>query len=180
MNDERAGLSPSHLYGYLSKAREKLLDWVRPITFEQYATKEFPFGVKTIRATLVEIPQAEWTYVQRLRGEHVPLSEERPFARFYKMDFAPLEKAWREQAEETRATLREISDWARTVEYVARSTSDEPAHKIWTTTGGIAAQLLFHEIHHRAQAMAMLRQLGIAAQDLDYSYLMNKWAEVPA
>ena len=179
MNDERAGLNPSHLYDYLSKAREKLLGWVRPITFEQYATKEFPFGVKTIRDTLVEIPQAEWTYVQRLRGEKVPPSDERPFARFYKTEFAPLEKAWREQAEDTRATLHEISDWARTVEYVARS-PDEPAHKIWTTTGGIAAQLLFHEIHHRAQVMAMLRQLGIAAQDLDYSYLMNKWAVVPA
>lgn len=178
MNDERAGLNPSHLYGYLSKAREKLLDWVRPITFEQYATKEFPFGLKTIRDTLVEIPLAEWTYVQRLRGEHVPPSDERPFARFYKTEFAPLEEAWREQAEDTRATLHEISNWARPIEY--RPVEDEGRVTIRTTTGGIAAQLLFHEIHHRAQLMAMLRQLGIAAQDLDYSYLMNTWTEVPA
>lgn len=178
MNNERAGLNPSHLYDYLSKAREKLLDWVRPITFEQYATKEFPFGVKTIRDTLVEIPLAEWTYVQRLRGENVPPSEERPFARFYKTDFAPLEEAWREQAEETRATLREISNWSRPIEY--SPVEDAGRVKIRTTTGGIAAQLLFHEIHHRAQVMAMLRQLGIAAQDLDYSFLMNEWTEVPA
>lgn len=178
MSTERVGLNPAHLYEYLVKAREKLVDWVRPLTFEQY-TNAFPFGLKTLRDTLVEIPMAEWTYVHRLLGEDVPLWDDRPFARFYKTDFAPLERAWREQAEETRGTLREISNWARPVEYVARS-SDEPPVKIRTTTGGIAAQLLFHEIHHRAQAMAMLRQLGIAAQDLDYSFLMYEWTEVPA
>jgi len=178
MNAQRAGLHPAHLYEYLAKAREKLLNWVRPLTLEQY-TKEFPLGLKTLRNTLVEIPQAEWLYVQRLRGGDVPLWDERPFARFYKTDFAPLDRAWREQAEETRGTLHEISDWARAVEYEARS-SDEPPVRIRTTTGGIASQLLFHEVHHRAQAMAMLRQLGVAAQDLDYSFLMYEWTEVPA
>jgi len=178
MNAQRAGLHPAHLYEYLAKAREKLLNWVRPLTLEQY-TKEFPLGLNTLRNTLVEIPQAEWLYVQRLRGEDVPPWDERPFARFYKTDFAPLDRAWREQAEETRGTLHEISDWARAVEYVARS-SDEPPVRIRTTTGGIASQLLFHEVHHRAQAMAMLRQLGVAAQDLDYSFLMYEWTEVPA
>ena len=178
MNAQRAGLDPAHLYEYLAKARAKLLNWVRPLTVEQY-TKEFPLGLKTLRNTLVEIPQAEWTYVQRLRGEDVPLWDERPFARFYETDFAPLDRAWREQAEETRGTLHEISDWARAVEYVARS-SDQPPVRIRTTTGGIVSQLLFHEVHHRAQAMAMLRQLGVAAQDLDYSFLMYEWTEAPA
>lgn len=178
MNDTREGLNPSHLYDYLAKAREKLLDWVRPLPLDQY-TREFPFGLKTLRDTVVEIPMAEWTYVQRLRGEDVPLWEERPFFRFYKTDFAPLEQAWREQADETRRTLGEISNWARPVEYVARF-SEEPSKRVRTTTGGIAAQLLFHEIHHRAQAMAMLRQLGISAQDLDYSAFMYQITTLPA
>lgn len=176
MNPERAGLSPAHLYEYLVKARAKLLDWARPLTLEQY-TKAFPFGLKTLRDTLVEIPQAEWTYVERLRGEDVPAWEERPFARFYKTDFAPLDRAWREQAEETRSTLREISDWARAVEYVA---NEDPPVRIRTTTGGIASQLVIHEVHHRAQAMAMLRQLGVAAQDLDYSTMMYELTKLPA
>jgi len=177
MNDVHAGLNPVHLYTYLLKAREKLLDWVRPLTLDQY-TQEFPFGLKTLRDTLVEIPQAEWTYVQRLRGAaDIPSWEERPFARFYKTDFAPLDAALRSQVEETATTLREISDWARPIEY---TTFDEERVRIRTTTGGIAAQLLFHEIHHRAQAMAMLRQLGVPAQDLDYSFLMYEWAQLPA
>ena len=173
MNDERAGLNPVHLYSYLVKAREKLLDWVRPLTLDQY-TQEFPLGLKTLRNSLVEIPQAEWTYVQRLRGRDVPPWDDRPFARFYKTDFTSLEAAMRAQVEETANTIREISDWARPIEYVIPP-SDEPPLRIRTTTGGIAAQLLFHEIHHRAQAMAMLRQLGVPAQDLDYSFLMYEW-----
>lgn len=177
MNDERAGLNPVHLYSYLVKAREKLLDWVRPLALDQF-TREFPFGLKTLRATLVEIPQAEWTYVQRLRGADVPPWDDRPFARFYKTEFAPLEAALRAQLEETAKTLREISDWARLIEYSYVDENEQG--RIRTTTGGIAAQLLFHEVHHRAQAMAMLRQLGTPAQDLDYSFLMYEWTRRPA
>ena len=80
MNDVRAGLNPVHLYGYLVKARAKLLNWVRPLSLEQY-TQEFPFGLKTLRDTLVEIPQAEWTY---------------------KTDFASLDAAFPSQIEEWR------------------------------------------------------------------------------
>jgi uncharacterized damage-inducible protein DinB len=178
MNDVPAGLNPVHLYAYLVKARAQLLEWVRPLSLEEY-TREFPFGLKTLRDTLVEIPQAEWTYVQRLRGAtDVPPWEERPFARFYETAFAPLEAAIHEQVVETERTLREISDWARSIAYTYMD-DGEKVH-IRTTTGGIAAQLLFHEIHHRAQAMAMLRQLSVPAQDLDYSFLMYEWTRLPA
>ena len=46
-----------------------------------------------------------------------------------------------------------------------------------TTAEGIAGQLLFHEVHHRAQVMAMLRQAGVAAENLDYSGLV--WERTP-
>src|SRR2546426_10452194 len=109
MRDERAGFNPVHLYEYLAKARAKLLDWVRPLTLAQY-TKEFPFGLKTLRDTLVEIPLSEWTYVQRLRGKDVPPWDERPLARFYKTDFPPLERAWR--SEERRVGKECRSRWS--------------------------------------------------------------------
>jgi uncharacterized damage-inducible protein DinB len=178
MNDVSAGLNPVHLYGYLTRARERLLDWIRPLTLAQY-TQEFPFGVRTLRDTIVEIPQAEWTYVQRIQGAtDVPPWDERPFAQFYQTEFAPLDAAIRRQAEETARALRAVSDWARPLEY-SFVDEGERVH-IRTTTGGIAAQLLFHEIHHRAQAMAMLRQLGVPAQDLDYSFLMYQIRREPA
>jgi uncharacterized damage-inducible protein DinB len=39
----------------------------------------------------------------------------------------------------------------------------------------IFTQLAFHEVHHRAQAMAMLRQLGVAnppPEELDFNSTM--------
>lgn len=163
------GFTPIAFYEYLVVARRKLLDWVRPLTHEQY-TKEFPFGRKTVRDTLVEIPFAEWSYGTRLIGESVPPSrDQHPFGRFYTTDFAPLEQAWHELTERTRGVLRETRDWNRMLEW--RTTATPPAI-VRSTPGGIAIQMMAHEVHHRAQVMAMLRQLGIAAQNLDYSILM--------
>jgi uncharacterized damage-inducible protein DinB len=39
--------------------------------------------------------------------------------------------------------------------------------------------MLMHEIHHRAQAMAMLRQLGVEAQNLDYISFAARRQEYP-
>jgi uncharacterized damage-inducible protein DinB len=178
MMGDQAGFNPAYLYEYLAKARAKLLDWVRPLTPEQY-TKEFSFGRKTLRATLVEIPMSEWSYIRRIREEPTGLKaqEDHPFWKYYKTDFAPLETAWRELAEDTRRTLRRITDWSKPIEY---SPLNDPKLRIRTITGGIAGQLLFHEIHHRAQAMAMLRLLGVPAENLDYSILMVERTKLPA
>ncbi len=177
----RGGLDPVELYAYLVKARAPLLERARGLTLEQY-TRQFPFALGTLRKTLVELPQAEWSYVRRLQGEEDPLPpwSERPFARFYQTDFAPLEGAWLEQVAETRRTLEEIDDWSRPIAYVASGDPGERPYHIRTTTGGIATQLVLHEVHHRAQAMAMLRQLGAPVEDLDYSYLTFLWEQFPA
>ncbi len=163
-----AGLHPAEAYDYLVVARSKLLDWIRPLAPELYA-REFPFGHRSIRATLVHVTSAEWGYVRRLRGELVPPADQRPFARYAGEPFAPLEAAWAAQAEETRRTLQDVRDWAQPLEWV--TSVGGRTRRFRTTTGGVALQLLFHEIHHRAQVMAMLRQLGIAAENLDYSVL---------
>jgi uncharacterized damage-inducible protein DinB len=178
MMSEVDGFTPAGIYEYLVKARAKLWDWVRPLTMEQY-TKEFPFGKKTIRETIVEIPLAEWLYGRRLVGESIPPREDQPFVKYYQTEFAPLESAWRELADRTRRLLREERDWGRPVEYIVRP-PNRPAVQIHATAGGIATQMICHEVHHRAQVMAMLRQFGIAAENLDYSALMVTRTELPA
>lgn len=45
----------------LTQARAKLFDWTRPLTQEQY-TREFPYGLHTLRATMVEMAFAERLY----------------------------------------------------------------------------------------------------------------------
>ncbi len=172
----RQGVDPVEVHDYLLKARAKLLDWARPLTLEQY-TQQFPFGLNTLRTTMVEIAGGEWVYTQRLKGTDVPPPTDRPYHPFLQTEFAALERAWHEQVEETKRVLRAIEDWSRSVEYVVRP-PNQPAARIRTTTGGIATQMILHEVHHRAQAMAMLRQLGIAAQNLDYSLFAYQRSDV--
>lgn len=177
MTGDGRGFTPAEIYEYLFQARQKLLDWIRPITQEQYTT-EFPFGKKTIRDTLVEIPFAEWSYGTRIVGEPMPPRDQHPFVKYYQTEFAPLEGAWHELAERTRSIFREERDWGRVVEW--RPIVVERPTMMRSTAGGIATQVVVHEVHHRAQVMAMLRQLGIPAQNLDYSILKFERIELPA
>lgn len=178
MTGNGEGFTPPHLHDGLVKARAKLFEWIRPLSLDEY-TREFPLGLKTVRATMVEIASGEWVYTQRLLGEEVPPPADRPFTPFSQTRFADLEPVWQRESDRTADALREITDWAAPAEYVVRP-ADRPAIRIQTTAGGIAAQMLFHEVHHRAQAMAMLRQLGIAAQNLDFSVFMFHRTELPA
>lgn len=175
MTGGEEGFTPIAFYEYLVTARRKLREWVRALTLEQYA-REFPFGRKTIRATLVEIPLAEWSYGTRLIGETVPPIDRHPFNPFFSADFAALEPAWDELERRTRRILTQIQDWNRVLEW---RTTTTPPMQVRTTPGGVAIQMMSHEVHHRAQVMAMLRQFGIAAENLDYSILMMERTPLP-
>jgi uncharacterized damage-inducible protein DinB len=157
------------MYDYLTKARERLFDWIRPLTPEQYV-REFPYALKTVRATVLEIARAEWSYSRRIRNIPVVFGES-PFTAEKMPTFADAEAAWRKQAPETRAILAGITDWDAPVEY-RFTPPNAPAVRIRATTGGLAAQIILHEVHHRSQAMSMLKQLGVPAQNLDYSAFM--------
>ncbi len=157
------------MFDYLVKARGRLLDWIRPLTPEQYG-REFPYGFKTIHATLLHTASAEWAYGNRLRGRLVAIADS-PFTPEKIKTYPELEAAWQGLSMETRAALTEVADWDAPVEY-RMMPPNAPAVRIRTTRQGVASQLVFHEVHHRAQVMSMLRQLGIAAQNLDYSALM--------
>lgn len=170
-------MNPVRAYDYLLAARGRLFDWVRPLTQEQY-TREFPFGHHTLRATLLEIAGGEWIYARRLAGEPVPPRAEWPVGAQQLPTFADLEAFWAEQAPRTRAVLAAVPDWDQPVEYRVRQ--PEKTIVVRATRGDIATQLCFHEVHHRAQAMAMLRQLGVAAQNLDFSGFMFHRREEPA
>jgi len=157
----------AHFFDYLLKSRGRLLEWVRAQPAEVY-TRTFPIGLGSIRATLVHTAAAEWAYVERLGGRAVTLGDS-PFTDERQPEFDPFATAWERRGPVTRLALALLGDPARPLEYVSRM-GPKPM-RIRTTAGGIAGQLLFHEVHHRAQVMAMLRQVGVAAENLDYSVL---------
>jgi uncharacterized damage-inducible protein DinB len=167
------------VYDGLTRARQRLFEWVRPLSQEQY-TRTFPFGLGTLRATLLEIAQVELFYRMRLRGESlppIPLPDTFPIGETKQPSFADLEKAWTEQSKETRAALADTQDWDTLMH--RRVEQDDQVVVYSLSKGEIATQLLMHEVHHRAQAMAMLRQLGVPAQDLDYAGFVVRRQELP-
>jgi uncharacterized damage-inducible protein DinB len=162
-----------HFFDYLVRARAQLMQWIRALPASAY-TQDFPLGLGSIRATLVHVAALEWNYAHRLAGEdYVPGDNPFTVQRFAEVE--TLARAWRAQSETTRGVLAGMGDPSRRVVYVSRSF--DPPMRTETTAGGIAGQLLFHEVHHRAQAMAMLRQAGTSAENLDYSRLV--WKRTP-
>lgn len=170
-------MQPHVMYDYLAKARGRLFDWIRPLSKEQY-DREFPYALKTIHATLVHTAAAEWVYGKRVHGQPVVIGEA-PFNSEKMKSFGEVEAGWRSLAAETRRWLEAIRDWDSPLDYRI-APPNAPAVRIRTTKGGIATQLLFHEVHHRSQVMSMLKQLGVTAQNLDYGQLMFDRQEEPA
>jgi uncharacterized damage-inducible protein DinB len=164
-------------YDVLTQARHKLFAWIRPLSQEQY-TREFPFGRRTLRATMIELARVEWYLAMRLREERLPPWEDWPITEERQPTFSDLEAVWTAQAPKTRGTLAAITDWSRSV--TARLTLPDKHLLLTATNADIATQLLLHEVHHRAQAMAMLRQYGLAAQDLDYiGFVQTREEQIP-
>ncbi|HLW47972.1 MAG TPA: DinB family protein [bacterium] len=149
-----------------TQARRRLFDWIRPLTQAQYI-RPFPFGLATVRATLNEIVRTEHFLWLRLTERPIPpFDDNYPISETRQLQFTDLEAVWEEQMGAVRAALAETTDWDRPVTCEVRWPD-----RIVTFTApkaAIATQLLLHEVHHRAQAMAMLRLLGVPAQDLDY------------
>jgi len=169
----------AQVYDALTEARQLLFGWVRSLSQEQY-TQRFPFGLGTVRATLIEIARVELLYSMRLRDEPLPpppLPASFPISETAQPAFADLERAWTAQAPETRATLARTTDWNTTL-----TRRYEQGDKVVVQTASkaeIAVQMLMHEVHHRAQAMSMLRQLGVPAENLDYIRFVARREEYP-
>jgi uncharacterized damage-inducible protein DinB len=163
----------ARVYDVLLQARQQLFAWVRPLSQEQY-TQVFPFGVfrpepfasRSVRGTLVEIARAELFLAKRLREEPLPPAADWPINEQRQPTFPDLERVWNAQSQQTRATLSATTDWERAV--TCRLVLPNQTVLLTARKADIATQLLMHEVHHRAQAMAMLRQLGVEAQNLDY------------
>lgn len=169
-------MDPLKVYDYLTLARERVLDAVRPLTPEQYH-RQFTFGLKSIGTTLTHIMISEWYYIERLEGRHVPPYQSWPIKFEHSPAFGIIEETWRKQAANTRDSIAAQRDWSRTIEWESFPNDAGKRFHITATAGGFFTQLVLHEVHHRAQLMAMLRELGDARpgpplQDLDYNALM--------
>lgn len=161
---------PVRLYEYLTVARERIFDALRPLPGAQ-CHQPFPFGLNTINRTLTHIMIVEWSYTQRMQAIDVPPYEQWPIQDESPPEFAVIEATWRDQAPRTRAVLAAVRDWSADFQYISQS-RDGVRRRVTATLADLFTQMFAHEIHHRAQVMAMIRQLDGAGtlQDVDYGY----------
>jgi uncharacterized damage-inducible protein DinB len=169
-------MDPLKIYDYLMMTRERVFDAVRPLSPEQYR-REFPIGLKMIGSTLTHLMISEWYYIERLEERAVPHYDQWPIKYESPPPFDIIEKTWREQAKRIRrvvASEGERGRWSRRITWVSfpDDTRGNKRFHITCTAGDLFTQLTLHEMHHRAQIMAMLRELGKPLEDLDYNALM--------
>lgn len=162
-------MDPLHIYGYLARARERVFDGLRPLPEEGYR-REFPFGLQRLSATLPHMLNAEWNYAWRIEKGVRPDQSRKPIPQGAEPAFAEVERVWREQAVCTRAaieTCRAAGRWETACE--TRTPIEGKTMVVRAPPSEVFVQLFGHEMHHRAQVMAMLKMMGVSLQDLDYS-----------
>ena len=147
------------LYKYNQWANAKILNVAAQVTLEPFlAPASFPHG--GLRGTLVHTLSAEWIWRTRWEGTsptHPLKAEEFP-------DFESLHTRW--QAEETRlmSFVNDISDERLNNTFDYRNTSGKPFTRVlWQTM----VHVVNHGTQHRAEAAAILTDLGHSPGDLD-------------
>jgi len=162
-------------FDYLCLAREKLFGWVRNQPAEVYR-RSFPIGLGSISVTLVHIATVQWGHTQRLLGREPTGARgqytDNPFSLDTQPEFEQLVGIWARLNPQTRQAFADLGDPERHFEFFPKVI--KPPIRIRVTADVLVGHLLFHEVHHRAQVMTMLRQVGIAAENLDYAILMGE------
>ena len=174
-------MNPVKIYDYLTKTREEVFDAVRELTPRQY-NRDYSIGLKTFGSTLTHMMIVEWSYTERMQQRDLPPYDQWPIQDENPPAFHVIETTWREQAPRTHALIEAVSaspSWNREFEYVSQA---RPAHgdgrlvrtRITVSQADLFTQLTLHEVHHRAQIMAMLRECGKPLENLDFGYMMFK------
>ena len=170
-------MNPARTYDYLTQSRARVLDQARALPTDAHS-REFPVGLGTLLRTLTHIMICEWAYIERMAGRAVPTYAQWPIRDENPPPLPELEQLWAEQAELTRAVIASVSDWDAPIEYrVAKD--DGRAQVVTTSPSDLFTQLALHEVHHRAQALNILRQLGADAGEIDFNSMMHARRDAP-
>ncbi|MEM8836323.1 MAG: DinB family protein [Planctomycetota bacterium] len=163
-------IGPGIAYGYLERTRTTLFDAVRPLDDRDWH-REFEIGPRSLSRTFTHLLVAEWYYVRRMKCERVPAYEDWPIDENDPPSFARFESLRAAQSAETTEFVESVEDWDQTLRYEVDDDHGR-LNRVRTTLGGMFTQLVLNEVHHRAQALNMLRRLDVALPDLDFNAVM--------
>ena len=153
------------LYGYNRWANVKILDAAARLTPEQF-TAPAPFPHGGLRGTLVHALFAEWIWRKRWEGTS-------PTSRLKPEDFPTvqsLQNRWQEEEMQLMNFVESVSDDRLSGTFSYTSTVGQPFTRLlWQAM----AHVVNHGTQHRAEAAAMLTDLGHSPGDLDMIYFLD-------
>jgi uncharacterized damage-inducible protein DinB len=154
------------LYGYNQWANARILDRTARVTQEQFlAPAPFPHG--GLRGTLVHAMSAEWIWRKRWEG----ISPTHVLKPGEFVTFDSLRSRWAEEEAQLMQFVHSLTDEQlnRTFDY--NNTSGKPFTRVlWQAM----AHVVNHGTQHRAEAAALLTDLGHSPGDLDLIYFLSE------
>ena len=148
------------LYRYNAWAKARILNAAEGLGDEQFAAPA-PFPHGGIRGTLVHALFAEWIWRNRWQGTS-------PAVRFREADFptvASLRARWEQEEKNLQAFLEMLTDERLNAPFEYQTTRGEPMHEpaLWP----VMVHVVNHGTQHRAEAAALLTDLGRSPGDID-------------
>jgi uncharacterized damage-inducible protein DinB len=148
---------------YNDWARDRLMPYMIDLRDEQL-DRPFEMGEGSLRKTMWHIFGAEWSWLQRWKG-HAPKHGDCP------RDFATMQdlwEQWRKTADERNRFLDTLTDddLQRPITYTT-PLGEQATFKL----GHMMMHVCNHGTHHRAQAVNMLRHLGVDPPQMDLLYM---------
>jgi uncharacterized damage-inducible protein DinB len=154
------------LYQYNQWANAKILNAAAQVTQEQFlAPASFPHG--GIRGTLAHVLSAEWIWRARWEGTS-PTSLWKP-AQF--PDFPSLRARWAEEETRLMSFVNAIRDDRLNSTFDYTNISGKP---FTTVLWQAMAHVVNHGTQHRAEAAAMLTDLGHSPGDIDLIFFVRE------
>lgn len=157
------------LLNYGDWANDRLLQTAGVLNDEQL-DRPFDMGVGSLRKTLLHIYNGEYVWLQRWQGKTETKwpSEEEPVL------ISTLAERFRKNYADRDAFLAALmdADLARAVVY-----RDSKGSLFTAALGDMLMQGCVHSLHHRAQAVNMLRRVGADAPELDYMMRIRRPAQ---
>ena len=151
---------------YSDWANGQLMAAATPLSDEQL-DRPMEIGLGSLRAILKHIHNGESVWLARWQGRGQtpwPSYDERP-------DMATLAGRFRQTVADRDAFLKTLTaaDFERSVTY-----RDSKGSLFTATLGDMILQGINHSVHHRAQAVNVLRRVGAGLVELDYMVFMRK------
>ncbi len=140
-------------------ARDKLFEAALPLA-DEALDDPVEMGPGSLRATLEHLCRAERWWLDRWQGSADPLTEPEPGIALRELQarFRGIERE-RNEFLDTRDEAEQIACTTDTGDSLRLALSDMMLH------------VCNHGFHHRAQALNMLRQVGIKGPDIDYLHM---------